>query len=197
MAQYKKGKIHVDYDSTTVYGEGTMWNDTVVQENFIFTIAGENNFYSIDSFVSYKELELKQPYKNKSRTSVSNKEYSIITDYTTNLTLPLIKTGDINWVGVYTKALRLLDSGLYKLGHYSDTGISYVNLEPIEEGTTTELSGGGSVYTPYAGIGAKEGKLIYDDYLNALLLCTGECVSASNVSGDTFWYTQWQQISFS
>jgi hypothetical protein len=83
---YSIGTVTVTRGSATVTGRGTYW--TSITSPVYFRLIGDNApFYTISEVASNTSLTLSVPYGGLTASRVS---YMIISDVTTNATIPLV-----------------------------------------------------------------------------------------------------------
>jgi hypothetical protein len=110
MSQYKTGSVTVTYNSTTVTGAGVAWVTGGVLAGHTFKVKGENAEYTIASTPSSEtQITLTSVYAGSGQ---SGAEYQITKDFTSNLEMPEIWAGDIDWPWHVTQALRTADTAL-------------------------------------------------------------------------------------
>ena len=93
MAQYKTGTATVVNNSVTVTGIGTAFVANVAVGN-TFKVTGENAIYQIASVLDDTHLTLSPAYAGSTQSSVA---YQITRDFTPNLGLSEISSGDVDW----------------------------------------------------------------------------------------------------
>lgn len=106
MSQYKTGSVTVTAASATVTGSETVWL-TYVSVGDTFKIEGENAIYNIASVDSDTQITLTSAYAG---ATASGQSYQITVDFTPNLSIPEIWSGDLDWPYHLTQGLRLIDT---------------------------------------------------------------------------------------
>ena len=115
MAIYKSGSVTVYVGSTTVRGNGTVFN-TYVSAGDLFKLTSESAFYDVAAVNSATNLSLTGAYANSNYgagATLAAMPYQIVTDFTTNYNLPEISVSDTNFQYIYTKTVRKIDSSIY------------------------------------------------------------------------------------
>ena len=101
MSQYKTGTVAITNGSATVTGTGTAWLANVSAGQF-FGVDGDGVFYTVASVVSDTSLTLSANYGG---TTGSGKTYSIVRDYTSPDSIPLLSANDIQTAAVFARAM--------------------------------------------------------------------------------------------
>jgi len=113
MAQYKVGNVTVKNNSATVWGASC---DFVTASNVkigdLFKVKDLNAWYQVSAVNLATNLNISPAYAG---SNASNVDYLIARDFTTNMDLPEITAGDLDWPDVYTRAMRLLDAELFEV----------------------------------------------------------------------------------
>lgn len=105
MSQYQVGTVDVVNGSSTVDGNGTVWNTNVVAGD-LFKVSGESAIYVIATVVSDTEITLESNYAGGTDTGVS---YAIIRDFTVNYSLPKMSQGDIDPHEIFNRMVNKID----------------------------------------------------------------------------------------
>lgn len=127
MSQYKTGTVTVSGEYSVVIGAGTSWLAEVGIGD-VFQKRGVNVLYPIASVDSNTQLTLQSNYAGSGEVGML---YTISRDFTPNLDLPEVNTGDVDWPFHITTALRLIDS--YLMEHW----LSTTDVSLAEDGDTT------------------------------------------------------------
>jgi len=112
MAQYKAGTVSVTYLSATVTGSGTEWLTNATVGDW-FYVVGESVRYEIAVINSDTEIVLDQTYKGATQTGAL---YTIHSDFTESLGLPLLSRGDVETAKIISRAFQTLDNGINVTG---------------------------------------------------------------------------------
>lgn len=127
MAQYKIGTVSVTNGSATVTGSGTAWL-TEVQAGDIFSVIADNVTYNVGSVASNTSLTLTAPYTG---ASGSGKTYTIVRDFTTNYSYPLLYDGDVDLADIISRAFNAMDADI-KNAETTVVGASLDNLTDVD-----------------------------------------------------------------
>ncbi len=105
MSQYTVGTAYFENAESTVIGTGTLWNTASnVEADDIIVNVSDGIFYTIASVTDDTHLELSAPYAGT--TSVGTEPYVIHRDFLEGI--PLMQDGDLETVGLYNEAIKLL-----------------------------------------------------------------------------------------
>jgi len=108
MAQYNTGNITLVNASTQVVGASC---DFVTASNVrvgdMIKKSGENAWYNVTAVQTATRLSVSPPYAGANASAVG---YAITRDFTPNLNLPEVSSGDLDWQDSYTRAVRILDT---------------------------------------------------------------------------------------
>jgi len=108
MSQYTTGNVTVKNNSATVWGASC---DFVTASNVkigdLFKVRNVSAWYQVSAVNLATNLNITPVYAG---ANASNTTYLIARDFTTNLDLPEITSGDVDWPEVYTRAMRIIDS---------------------------------------------------------------------------------------
>ena len=129
--QYRQFTVNVTRGSRTVTGNGTAFTGNVQPGN-AFKVKDNPVIYTVSAVVSDTQLTLSANY---SGNSITNTQYQITRDYTPNLELAEVHTGDQDWpVHLTQQTLRRIDA---LLGHLLSSGAVYActNATPPPVGT--------------------------------------------------------------
>ena len=109
MAQYKVGTISVTNGSAVITGSGTDWNNVLynIKANDSVFIAGDTVDYRVLTVDSATQITLTGAVQ---RATGSGLTYAISKDFTPNISLPLVGTGDIRTDQLFSRAMNNLDS---------------------------------------------------------------------------------------
>ena len=105
MSQYQTGTVDVTASSQTVDGTNTLWLANVAIGD-LFKVTDYDVHYTIANVVSDIELTLNA---NWAGTTLTNKTYQIVRDFTPTYYFPEIWPGDKDWPYHLTTALRMID----------------------------------------------------------------------------------------
>jgi len=142
MPQYRDGTVHLTNGVTTITGVSTSFVSNV-SAGYCFKADDYDVVYGINSIASTSKLYLVANYGG---SSVSNADYQITTDFTTNLGLAEVWAGDRDWPYHLTAStLRPIDAHLHRRVIHTTSGTT------ITSGTTT--IGGTSSYFTAANLG--------------------------------------------
>jgi len=106
MSQYRNGTVKVVSGEVGVIGTGTKWL-TYVESGDLFKLRNGSVIYEVASVEDDTHLNLSGYYQG---TTTSGELYVTARDFTTNLLLPEINAGDVEWPSLITKAFRLIDA---------------------------------------------------------------------------------------
>lgn len=106
MGQYNTGSVTLVNGSPVVTGQSTAFL-TNVSIGDLFKRQNQNVLYEIASVDSDTQIQLSANYAGSGESAAS---YTITRNFTPNLTLPEISSGDKDWPYVLTRALRILDA---------------------------------------------------------------------------------------
>lgn len=114
MAQYSTGTITVVNTDATVEGSGVNWGSTGVDPGNIaagdlLSIEGSGVIYEVASVTDSDTLELTSPFSGTG----GSYNYSIVTDFTTNLNIPYPNPNDIDQETILKRMAVMLDGFLY------------------------------------------------------------------------------------
>lgn len=115
--QIKTGVVTVENQSPVVVGQGTQWLEQVLP-GALFKVRGVPGIYEVGAVQTDTQLQLTAPFVGPTAQSV---EYLIAIDFTSNIGLPEICTGDIEVPDIITRAFRLLDEAVVQGGSGSVT----------------------------------------------------------------------------
>lgn len=109
MAQYKVGTISVTNGSAVITGSGTDWNNVLynIKANDSVFIAGDTVDYRVLTVDSATQITLTGAVQ---RSTGSGLIYAVSKDFTPNINLPLVGTGDIRTDQLFSRAMNNLDS---------------------------------------------------------------------------------------
>ena len=107
MAQYLTGTVSTTAGSATITGVDTLWLVNVQAGNEI-KIGDDPVFYVIGAVASDTSLTLTAPYP----ATVAGEDYLIVNDFTGNVGLPLLNSGDLNSPEIFTRAMQIIDTQL-------------------------------------------------------------------------------------
>lgn len=119
MSQYNEGSVSITGGTNVVTGVGTSWlnpeplvGQAVTPGMMFKVLADDLVFYEITNVYldgSDEKLELNVNYPD----TVVEAAYIVCRDFTPNLSLPLVKTGDLDAADVISRALQMLDQAAY------------------------------------------------------------------------------------
>lgn len=136
MSAYSEGTVNLTVGTATVIGNNTSFN-TYAAANYIFRLANESVFYTIQTVNTATNLTLTSNYSNSSYSngdSLTGLSYSIITDYTANYNLPEMSPNDSGITYIYTKAMRLIDAAI------SDYALSFIVTKQTSASVTGDAA---------------------------------------------------------
>jgi hypothetical protein len=108
MAQYNTGNITLVNASTQVVGASCDWiTASHVKVGDMLKKSGENAWYNITAVQTATRVSISPAYAG---ANASNVGYAITRDFTPNLSLPEVSSGDLDWQDSYTRAVRILDT---------------------------------------------------------------------------------------
>lgn len=108
MAQYNTGNITLVNASTQVVGASCDWvTASNIKTGDMLKKSGENAWYNITAVTSATRLSVSPAYAG---ANASNVAYAVTRDFTPNLSLPEVSSGDLDWQDSYTRAARILDT---------------------------------------------------------------------------------------
>lgn len=109
MAVYITGTVTVTNSSAIVTGAGTGFVAAGIAEGAIFTVRDSGIPYTVAKINSATQLQLSAPYAG---ASGSGKSYTIVSNFTSRLGLPLMSPGDVDTATIYSRAMALIDAAL-------------------------------------------------------------------------------------
>ncbi len=113
MAQYIDGTVTLTSGSATVVGGSTdFWTASNVQVGDLFKKYNENAFYSVTGVTSATNFTISPVYAGNNASSV---DYLITRDFTTNLNMPEMSFGDLDFQDIYTRAIRIIDTQFFEV----------------------------------------------------------------------------------
>lgn len=124
MSQYNTGTVSVTNGSAVVTGASTAFSANVTAGD-MFTVVGDNAFYTVGSIDSDTQLTLAANYAG---VTGSARPYTLVTDFTTNLGFPVPNQGDIETALVVKRAIEEIDSELNTAGIGGD-GREWIDLK--------------------------------------------------------------------
>jgi hypothetical protein len=108
MAQYNTGNITLVNSSSQVVGASCDWlTASNVRVGDMLKKSGENAWYNVTAVNLATRLTVAPVYAG---ANASNVGYAITRDFTPNLALPEVSSGDLDWQDSYTRAVRILDT---------------------------------------------------------------------------------------
>ena len=128
MAQYSTGTVSVVSGSAVVTGVGTLWlaNLTAGDEIFINSEVVPSTILSVDTDLQIT-LTANRP------ATLNNVDYVAISDFTTNMNLPLLNQGDLHAADIYSEAMRAIDISAVALlvdeMYYLDGGLTVTGFK--------------------------------------------------------------------
>ncbi len=136
MAQYSTGTVSTTEDSNIVTGVGTSWLTYVDAGDWI-RIADDPVVYQIATVDSDTQIHLTADYP----ATVSEEEYLVHTDFTSNYNLPILSQGDHGAAEILARLAVMLDTIISSAGGgESDT---FLKGDCDEEGFLTITHGQG------------------------------------------------------
>ena len=117
MGQYRTGTVDVINGSLTVIGHGTAFLANVSIADF-FKVSGINTIYVVATVDTDTEITLTSTWAG---STLTNQEYQIATDWTTNYNFGEIWAGDKDWPYWLTNSLRQIDQRLKDLSDRIET----------------------------------------------------------------------------
>jgi hypothetical protein len=113
MSQYTTGNVTLKQNSATVIGASTNFlTASNVKVGDLFKRLNENAWYQVTSVNLATNLNISPVY---AAANASNVDYIIARDFTTNLDLPELTSGDSDWQDVYTRSLRAIDAKFFQV----------------------------------------------------------------------------------
>lgn len=106
LSQYRTGTVTLASGEAVVIGQGTTFLSNV-QAGDLFKKQNQNSIYEVGSVDSNTQITLTSKYVGSGESGVT---YSITRDFTPNMSLPEISSGDRDWPYLLTRALRLIDT---------------------------------------------------------------------------------------
>jgi hypothetical protein len=108
MAQYNIGNVTLVNASTQVVGASCDWiTADAVRVGDMLKKNGENAWYNVTAVQTATRVSISPPYAGANASAVG---YAITRDFTPNLALPEVSSGDLDWQDSYTRAARILDT---------------------------------------------------------------------------------------
>ncbi len=108
MAQYNTGNITLVNGSTQVVGASCDWlTASAVKVGDMLKKNAENAWYNVSAVNLATRITISPAYAG---SNASNVDYAITRDFTPNLSLPEISSGDLDWQDSFTRAIRILDT---------------------------------------------------------------------------------------
>jgi len=108
MAQYNTGNVTLVNASTQVVGASCDWlTASAVKVGDMLKKSGENAWYNVTSVQTATRVSISPAYAGANASAV---DYAITRDFTPNLNLPEVSSGDLDWQDSYTRAARILDT---------------------------------------------------------------------------------------
>lgn len=152
MSQYTTGLVDVTYNSNTVSGTGTLWLANVSVGD-LFMVRNINTHYEVATIPSNTSLTLNSVWAG---STLTDQNYEITRDFTSNYNLIEICTGDKDWPFHMTKNFRDIDSylvtgfsGKYAVtDHTDDTSITLTSSDFLGVHICSTLTSKCTVYLP-------------------------------------------------
>ena len=148
MAQYKVGTISVTNGSAVITGSGTDWNNVLynIKANDSVFIAGDTVDYRVLTVDSATQITLTGAVQ---RSTAAGLTYAVSKDFTPNINLPLVGTGDIRTDQLFSRAMNNLDTAIGG-GTFSPT---FDNLTVTGSASiaSADINGGSIDSTPIGG----------------------------------------------
>lgn len=111
MSQYNTGLVDATAGSSVITGNGTSWLGNVAPGDEI-QIGDNPAFFIVASVASSTSLTVTVPMP----FTVSGAEYVINSDFTANLNLPKVASGDLSFPETVTRAFEILDATVAAVG---------------------------------------------------------------------------------
>ncbi|NQU44510.1 DUF2793 domain-containing protein [bacterium] len=105
MAQYTTGTVTTTAGSNVVTGDSTSWLANL-DAGDLFQVDGDTAWFTIATVDSNTQITLAANYPSTNSAA----DYVAVTDFTNNLNLPLLYSGDLHAAEIISRAFRLLDA---------------------------------------------------------------------------------------
>lgn len=107
MSSYSTGTVKLVNASSIIRADSSTNFTTNVVKGNLFKKRGEPVYYTVASVVNGTTLQLSSKYAGTSGTGIS---FLITRDFSPNLNLPEMSSGDQDFADIYTRAIRRMDS---------------------------------------------------------------------------------------
>jgi len=108
--QYITGTVSTTAASTAVVGTGTLWL-AALHAGSLIAFDGGTVFYEVATVTDDTHLTLTANYPD----TLTNVDYVAVSDFTPELELPLVASGDLDFPEIYSRSMAILDNRINNL----------------------------------------------------------------------------------